>query len=147
MLCLTPIYWSLGFSPKGVLGKSGLNSGQDQVAEPVNLCTVTGVDNGGRIDFLNNCRPCQDAAGAQAIAVIDGAFNITAAFSKIHRSDRFLRYSGVCVVPFQLTQARLGDFADCSESQIHKFDRLCRRTLAVSTIMLDMKLFKHTVNL
>ena len=69
MLCLTPIYWDSCFSPKGVFSKSGLNPGQDQVAEPINLCTVAGVDDGGRIDLLNDCRSCQDAAGTQAITL------------------------------------------------------------------------------
>ena len=61
MLCLIQIYWNLGFSPKRVFSESGLNSGQDQVAEPVNLCTVAGVDNGGGIDLLDDCWSCQDA--------------------------------------------------------------------------------------
>ena len=51
------------FSNVGVIGKrllislihQRLNSGQDQVAEPVNLCAVAGVDDGGGIDFLDDC--------------------------------------------------------------------------------------------
>ena len=55
MLCLIQIYWGLGFSPKGVFSKSGLNSGQDPVAKSVNLGAVAGADDGGGIDLLNGC--------------------------------------------------------------------------------------------
>ena len=77
-----------------------LNSGQDQVTEPVNLCAVAGVDDRSGINLLNDCRSCQDAAGPQAVAVIDGAFNIAVTFGKVDGSGGFLRCGDVCIISF-----------------------------------------------